>query len=124
MKSVILEEITIADIEELSPVIENVLKQCKDTQIFIADVLFKRLMEAYKGRLIWGEAVLDSYHYCDEVEKSFLFYTNYNNEKKTIQMHFAENCTNYKQLTYYATKGILYRHYLKGIKRILIINAD
>lgn len=121
MKNVILEEISISDITELSSIIENVLNQCKDTQIFISDTLFKRLLTANKNSLIWNDAVIDSFHYADEIEKAFLLT---NNGKKTLQMHFTKNCTNYMQLTYFATKGILYRHYLKGIKRILIINTD
>ena len=73
MKNVILEDISISNVDELSTVIQKVLNQCKDTQIFISDELFKRLLKANKGDLIWGEAVLDSFHYCDKVEKAFLF---------------------------------------------------
>lgn len=124
MKNVILEEISITNIEELSIVIENSLKQCIDTQIFITGVLFKQLMKVHKERLIWGEAVLESFHYSDKVEKAFLFYIEQNNERQMLQMHFAGNCANYMHLTYFATKGLLYRHYLKGMKKILIINTD
>lgn len=124
MKNVRLEEISISNVDELSTIILKVLKQCKDTQIFISEELFKRLLKTNRHNLVWGESVFDSFHYCDEVEKSFLLYINDNGERRTLQMHFAENCTGYMHLTYYATKGILYRHYLKGMDRILIINAD
>lgn len=124
MKNVILEDISISNVDELSTVIQKVLNQCKDTQIFISDELFKRLLKANKGDLIWGEAVLDSFHYCDKVEKAFLFNFINNGERRTLQMHFAENCSGFMHLTYFATKGILYRHYLKGMKRILVIYAD
>lgn len=71
MKNVQLEEITIKDTNELSTVIENVLNQCKDTQIFISDKLFNRLLKTPKSQIIWGEAVLDSIHYNDKIEKAF-----------------------------------------------------
>ena len=96
----------------------------KDTQIFICDELYHRLLKTKANHIIWGESVVDSFHYCDTVEKAFLFYITDNNETHTFQMHFAGNCMGYMQLTNFATKGILYRHYLNGMKRILIITAD
>ncbi len=124
MKNVQLEEITIKDTNELSTVIENVLNQCKDTQIFISDKLFNRLLKTPKSQIIWGEAVLDSIHYNDKIEKAFLLYIGDDNQRQTLQMHFAKNCTGFMHLTYFATKSIMYRHYLKGMKRILVINTD
>ena len=124
MKNIKLETISVSNIHELFSTIEKTLQQDKDTQIFICDVLYNRVLKASKTYIIWGEAVVDSFHYCDTVEKAFLLNIWNNSENITFQMHFASNCLGYMQLTYFATKGILYRHYLKGMKRILIINAD
>ena len=124
MKNVKLETISVSNIHELFSTIEKTLQQDKDTQIFICDVLYNRVLKAKKKHLIWGEAVVDSFHYSDTVEKAFLLNICENNKDHTFQMHFVGNCIGYMQLTFFATKGILYRHYLKGMKRIVIINAD
>ena len=124
MKNVQLEVMSISNVDELPAVFEKALTECKNIQIYISDALFIRLLKSSKRNFIWGESVLDSFHYCDTVEKAFLLNVFTNNEKNTVQMHFAGNCLGYMQLTYFAKKGLLYRHYLKGMKKILIINAD
>ena len=124
MKNVLLEKISVKDIYELPTVFQNVLNQCKDTQIFISNELYNRLLKVDKNSIIWGEAVLDSFHYNDNVEKAFLLYIGDDSSKQTLQMHFTGNCSDYKQLSYFATKGIIYRHYLNGMDRILIVNSD
>ena len=65
MKNVKLETISVSNIHELFSTIEKTLQQDKDTQIFICDVLYNRLLKAKKKHLIWGEAVVDSFHYSD-----------------------------------------------------------
>lgn len=124
MKSIQLEETTILGMNELLTVIENRLNECKDIQIFIAKKLFQKLLKENEDKLIWKEAVIDSFHYCNSVEKAFLVNIIKDATTQVIQLHFAENCSDFVQLTYFATKGILYRHYLKGMEKILIINAD
>ena len=124
MKYVQLSEVSIKSITELPAVIENVLNQNKNTQIFISDLLFKRLVNSNNRGFIWGESVVDSFHYGDNVEKAFVLNTCCSNKKQTVQMHFVKNCSDYMHLTYFAKKGMLYRHYLNGMKRVLIIIAD
>ena len=124
MNNVLLEKISVKDFCELITIIKNVLKQCKDTQILISNDLFNRLLKANKNSIIWGEDVLDSIHYNDKVEKAFLFYVGNDSQKQMLQMHFVRNCSDYMQLTYFAIKGTIYRHYLNGMKRILIVNSD
>ena len=82
------------------------------------------LLEADNNSIIWREAVLDSFHYNDNVEKAFLLYIGNDSSYQTFQMNFTGNCSDYKQLSYFATKGIIYRHYLNGMNRILIVNSD
>ena len=123
MKNVNLEIIVISNVDELFSLIERKLAHHKDIQIFIEDSLFYRLIQTHKSHIIWGESVYNGFHYCDTVEKAFLMNIHDNSKYYTLQMHFAGNCIGYMQLTYFATKGILYRHYLKGMKQILIINA-
>lgn len=119
-----IKEITISNIYELLAEIKNGLTICEDTQIFISNQLLKRLLQENKNSIIWEEEVLNSFHYCDKEEKAFIIKIKINNEENTFQIHFVENCLEYVQLSYFASKGILYRHYLKGIKTILIINTD
>ncbi len=124
MEKVLLDNISVKDFWELITIFENVLKQCKATQILISNDLFNRMLKANNNSIIWGEDVLDSLHYNDKVEKAFLFYVGNDSQKQMLQMHFTGNCSDYMQLTYFATKGIIYRHYLNGMKRILIVNSD
>lgn len=117
MKNIRLEEITIPEVNELTNVIENILFQCKNVQIFISERLYNQLLNSNKDEIIWGDAVFDSFHYCDNVEKAFMYYLDEdeNEKKRILQMHFVKNCSGYVQLTFFATKGTLYRHYLKGM---------
>lgn len=120
MKNVVLKEITITNVDELLATIKKALIQCEDTQIFISNVLFERFIKQNRSSIIWEE----SFHYCDRLEKAYIFSINDNDETKTLQMHFVENSLDYTQLTFYARKGIIYRNYLRGIKVVLIINSD
>ena len=124
MKNVKIIEISVTNFNEFLEVIKNALIKCKDTQFFISDALFKRLLQENKSSIIWREAVLNSFQYSDKVEKAFIFYVMDYDQMKTVQMHFVSNCLEYVHLTYFASKGILYQNYLKGMKNILIINTD
>ena len=122
MENIAIREISISNLYELSKDVKKALIQCKDIQIFISNKLFARIMQEEKNNIIWEEFVFDSFHYCDKVEQAFLF--SINNNKETIQTNFASNCLDYVQLTFFATKGFLYHHYLTGMKQILIFNTD
>lgn len=124
MKNVKIIETSVTSFNEFLEVIKNALINCKDTQFFISDALFKRLLQENKRRIIWREDVLNSFHYGDKVEKAFIFCVMEHNQMKTVQMHFVSNCLDYVHLTFFASKGFLYHHYLKGLKNILIINTD
>lgn len=124
MKNVIIKEKNISNIVELFVVVRKALNECKDTQIFISEKLFKRLLKENKASIIWEEDVQNSLHYSDKVERAYILRITENYETKVTQMHFVENCSNYRQLTFLAFKGIVYRHYLKGMKTILIITSD
>ena len=124
MKNVRLKEIIVANIDELSEVIRETLIQCKDTQIFISNLLIKRLLKENKSSIVWEEEVIDNFHYSDRVEKAFIFEIKNNSGSKTSQMHFVANCSDYMQLTFFATKGIVYKHYIRAMNIVLIINTD
>ena len=98
MEKVLLENISVKDFGELITIFENVLKQCKATQILISNDLFNRMLKANNNSIIWGEDVLDSLHYNDKVEKAFLFYVGNDSQKQMLQMHFTGNCSDYMQL--------------------------
>ena len=71
MKNVKIIETSVTSFNEFLEVIKNALINCKDTQFFISDALFKRLLQENKRRIIWREDVLNSFHYGDKVEKAF-----------------------------------------------------
>lgn len=124
MKNVKIKEIIVTNIDELSEIIRKTIMQCKDTQIFISNSLFNRLLKEDKSRIIWEERVFDSFHYADGVEKAFIFEIKDRNGAKTSQMHIVANSSDYMQLTFFATKGTIYHHYFNAMNIILIINTD
>lgn len=124
MRNVKLKTVSISSINEFLSAVKTTLAGCKDTQIFISENLFNRLLQKNKSSIIWREDVLGSFYYCDKVEHAFLFCFRCNNESKTYQMHFVKSSTDYMHLTYFSSKGILYQQYLKGMKVILIISSD
>ena len=122
MKNVAIKETSISNFYELSKDVKKALSQCKDIQIFISYKLFARILQEENNNIIWEEFVFNSFHYCDKVEQAFIF--SINNKKETIQTNFVSNCLDYVQLTYFASKGFLYHHYLNGMKQILIFDTD
>ena len=124
MENVKIKEIPGKNLNELLEVIKEALLKCKDTQFFISEALLKRLLQENKSSIIWEESVLNGFHYCDKEEKAFLLYVMDNDQMKTFQMHFVSNFLEYVHLTFFASKGILYQNYLRGIKIIVIINTD
>lgn len=124
MENVEIKEVPVSNLNELFEVIKEALLKCKDTQYFISDALFKRLLQENKSSIIWKESVLNSFHYCDKEEKAFLLYVMENDQMKIFQIHFVSNFLEYVHLTFFASKGILYQNYLRGMKIILIINTD
>lgn len=124
MKNVQIKELSVLKTNELLTIVEQSLFLCQDTQIYITDKLFTRFMEYNKGNIIWEEWVLDSFHYSSKEERAVILCLIHNDETKTLQMHFVKNSTGYMQLSFFARKGIVYQHYLKGMETILIINSD
>ena len=124
MVNIATKKVSASNIDEFVSIIKETLAECRDTQIFVSNLLFKRLLEENKSSVIWREEVLDSFHYNDKVEKASIFYIKNEKNSKTFQMHFVSNCLEYMHLSYFATKGVIYRHYVEGMKTILIITTD
>ena len=122
MKEVKAKEVIVSNLNELLSVIIQTLIQCRDTKFLISNLLLNRLLQQSKNSILWEEHVLDSFYYPDGIEKAFLFYVD-DNKPKTFQMHFVKNYLGYMHLTFFASKGIIYRDCLKP-KKILIINSD
>ena len=124
METVITKEINISNLDELFTVVTEALNKCNNTQIFISNLLISRLLKENKDNIVWEEAIVDGFYYCDTIEKAFIFSIKNNNEKKPFQMNFVEYCSDYYHLTFFASKGILYHPNLIGMETILIINSD
>ena len=124
MRYVETKELSATSMNELLMAIQKELEQCMDTQVFISALLFNRLLKKSRNSIVWEETVRDSFHYCDGIEKAFIFYMKSKAEIKTFQLHLVENNLDYLQLTFYATKGILYWHNLREMKVVLIIDTD
>ena len=124
MRCVKLNEVYISNVMEFLEFVKGTLDGCKDTQVFISEKLFARLLEENKSNVIWEEDVLGSFHYCDKVEHAFIFCFKVCNEDETYQMHFVRNSTDYLQLTNFLCKDVVYRHYLCGMKVVLVFSSD
>ena len=126
MSNVIIDEITLSrcDVDKLPYIFKNALLECKDSQIYISDRLFDEIMRKCKKFCIWAEDVYSGFLYNDGIEKAFLFYSPNSKSNITSQMNFVSNCKEFKQLTYFASEGIRYTHFLNGIKKIVIIYAS
>lgn len=123
MRYVKLNEVSVSNVVEFLEVVKGTLAGCKDTQVFISEKLFVRLLEKNKSSVIWEEDVLGSFHYCDNVEHAFIFHFRNCNEGETYQMHFVKNSTDYLQLTNFLCKDIVYRHYLCDMKVVLVFSS-
>ena len=124
MKNVRIIEISVTDLNELCKAIKERFLNYKDMQVFISDVLFERLFQKNKSHIIWRELVLNSFVYCYGAEEAFIIRAMENNQTETVQVHFANICKGYKLLTYFASKGIVYRCYSCKMNTIVIINTN
>ena len=95
MENIIVKKRTVSNLYELLSSVKETLSFCKDTQIFISNELFKRLLHQDKHNIIWQEKVSDSFHYSDDVEQAFIFRTSVNKKETVFQMHFVKNCLGY-----------------------------
>ena len=125
MSKVLVEEISLSchDVNKLPYIFKNTLSECKDTQVYIEEKLYNEIIRKIKKFCIWTEEVYSGFLYNDGIEKAFLFYSNNAKSKIISQMNFVSNCKDFKQLTYFASDGIRYTHFLSGINKILIIYA-
>ena len=113
-----------AKIGELLETIIGKVMQCTDTQIYISKKLIERVIKENEKNIIWKEDVVNSFQYADNVEKSILFYIEMKNKSEVFQIHFSEDNIDFVHLSYLAGKGIMYRNYQVGMKKIIIINSD
>ena len=124
MEGIKTKEINISNINDLLNLLKKTLDECKDTQFFISNKFYNRIIQNNTHNLIWEESVIDSFIYSDTIEKAFIFSMNSEPENIQFQLHFVKNCVDYMHLTFFASKGFLYQQYLSGLKQILIITTD
>lgn len=123
MSEVVVKQINLSvnDITVLPGIFIRELTKNINTQIFISNSLYNELVKNIERYLIWTEDVFGGMHYCDAVEKAFLFSKDLGSYDFVMQMNFAEYCNNFKQLTYFEMKGLKYTHYKKDMNNVLII---
>lgn len=126
MSNVNVRQIRLAlnDITSLPSIVIRELAKDSDTQIFISKNLYDELEKQSKRFCIWIENVFGGSQYFDGVEKAFLFKRDLDNYDFVMQMNFVSHSNNFKQLTYFGTKGIHYTHFKKDMKNILIIDSN
>ena len=125
MSNVALKQVylSIANIKELSNIIFRELTKNPNTQIFVDNSLYYELAKNSKSYCIWVEKVYKGFQYNDEIEKAFLFQKDKETLEFVFQMNFVSCCNEFKQLTYFGTKGIKYTHFLVGMENILVIRS-
>lgn len=124
MNKVKFDVITISTINELLSKVKDYIERCYNTQFFISYELIKKLLNENSDIIIWKEEVTGSIFYNDYVEKAYLLYGYEQNEKKLFQIHFIKANLSYILITFFATKGIVYRNYFSSMDEIIIINTD
>ena len=124
MEKVQLQTLNITSDNNIFELIKNLLLLCMDSQIFISDNLLSRILQVHKNEMIWEENVIDSFQYSNCVEKAYLFSIAEKNNVSTYQIHFVKNCSDFTQIAFFATENLVYRHYLKGLKKIIILTSD
>lgn len=124
MEKVQLQTLNITSDNNIFELIKNLLSICSDSQIFISDTLLSRVLQVHKNEIIWEENVIDSFQYNNCVEKAYLFSFSRRNHAATYQIHLVKNCSDFTQIAFFATENLVYRHYLKGLKKIIILTSD
>lgn len=125
MSNVALKQVylSIGNIKELPKIMFRELTKNSNIQIFIDNNLYYEFANNSKNYCIWVEKVYKGFQYNDEIEKAFLFQKDKETLQFVTQMNFVSCCKDFKQLTYFATKGIKYTHFLTGMENIIIIRA-
>ena len=108
------------EFKEISNVIYEILKKCKDSQIYIEDCIINSLK---KDHLLWAENYIKESHYGDSedmfgVERTYTFAVDHS------RMFLVDNCNDYAQVSYFRKEDIKYTHYLQGIKQIIFIYEE
>lgn len=112
------------DFTSLPSIIIREIAKDSDTQIFISNSIYNELLRNSEIYCIWVESIYKGFQYSDGLEKAFLFQKDKDTLFFIMQMNFVSCNNDFRQLTYFSTKGIRYSHYTKGMKNILIINSD
>lgn len=126
MSEIVVKQInlSIRDITSLPGIFIRELTCNIDTQIFISNNLYNELVKNIDRYLIWTEDVFGGDKYCDSVEKAFLFSKDLGNYDFVMQMNFVSHCKDFKQLTYFAMKGLRYSNCQNNMNNILIIYSN
>lgn len=108
------------EFNEISNFIYEILRKCKDSQIYIEDIIIDSLK---KGHLLWAENYVKESHYGDSedmfgVERSYTFAVDHS------IMFLVDNCSDYTQVSYFRKEDMKYTHYLQGIKQIIFIYEE
>ena len=110
------------ELNRFSETIYKILKQCMNSQIFIADSVVSALQQKH---LINKHNYLRDLHYgkcydnIREGEQGFSF-THREGEKISL----VENCKGYMQVSYFCKQDVEYVHYKQGIKQIIFIYEE
>ena len=99
---------SIANLSDFIDTIKKTIEECRNSQILISKELINRLFYENTRYIIWNETVTDSWYLNEGVEEALLFKIN----QRMAQIHYNEVNHEYVKLTFFATKGILYRNHI------------
>ena len=124
---VIEETVRLDEAIKVFDIIEQVLKEEKNTQAFVDISLYEELQRNGAKYHIYGANFERSFHYSDD---------NYNGDEKWLnhtvggafyetirKASFIENCTDYMQLVQFESDGLGYTHFEQGFKQLLLIEV-
>ena len=126
--NITFKEITlnVKKVEQLADIIEEELKQCIDTQIFIEkDFLLEIKQNNVEHHIFYHNFMESGFHYLDDSEIKYGFHKDHASSELNAQIHFVRNCSGYLQICLFSSKKIKrYIHYYHDMKQIIIIHAE
>lgn len=115
-------------------IIEQVLREQRDTQVFVDNALYEELKRNGSKYHVYLENFPRSFHYhltphsgCDVGDETWLAHTTGYSAAFSEIIHkasFIDNCTDCMQLVQFEAEGLGYAHFNRAFKQLLFIEVE
>ena len=112
-------------VERIFTMIEKILKQNPNSQIYIEKPLFFEIKNNGKAHNIYHHKYVGTYHYRENEEYICALQENGGNLREIVRLGFTFNSSDFVQVTECKSKVIKnYVHYCTGMNQIVIFYAE